>query len=294
MDERHIIGSDRLSATITAQGAELVSLKDGAGRELMWHGGPDWPRHSPVLFPIVGRLTDDTLLHQGKAYRLTQHGLARDQRFTWLERGPKRAVLQLEDSAATLALYPFRFRLQMIYEIDGATLSVTARVGNPGEHVLPCGMGAHPAFIWPLAEGVAKDAHRVEFGATERGETLSVQGGLIGPTLPLPGDGRILPLSEALFREDALVLQDVVSSSLRFSAQNDAGDTIRALTIAWRGYKDLGIWSKPTGADFLCIEPWFSMASPIGWQGEFADKPGLMHLAPGESRDFVWSVTPEG
>jgi len=27
-----------------------------------------------VLFPIVGRLRDDTLVHQGRDYKLTQHG----------------------------------------------------------------------------------------------------------------------------------------------------------------------------------------------------------------------------
>ena len=203
-------------------------------------------------------------------------------------------MLELSESAATLALYPFRFRLQMIYEIAAGTLSVTARIANPGDASLPCGIGAHPAFIWPLADGVAKDAHRIEFGAAERGEVLSVQGGLLGPAIPLPGDGRVLPLSDALFRDDALVIPDVVSRSLRFVASDEVGKAVRTLTVAWRGYKDLGIWSKPTGADFLCIEPWFSMASPIGWQGEFSDKPGLMHLAPGETRDVTWSVTPEG
>jgi galactose mutarotase-like enzyme len=294
MEEHHVISSGSLSATIAAQGAELVSLRDGAGRELMWHGGPEWPRHSPVLFPIVGKLTDDTLLHEGKAYRLTQHGLARDQLFTWIERSATRAVLELTESAATLELYPFRFRLRMTHEIAGETLSVTARVTNPASETLPCGIGAHPAFIWPLAEGVAKERHILEFGAQERGKMRSVTGGLIGPALPLPGDGRRIELSEELFRNDALVIPDVVSHGLRYAALDDAGKTLRALSFTWSGYKDLGIWSKPNGADFLCIEPWYSMASPVGWQGEFSDKPGLMHLAPGESRDLLWTVTLEG
>jgi galactose mutarotase-like enzyme len=294
MAEQHVIGSGALSATIAAKGAELVSLRDGEGRELMWHGGPEWPRHSPVLFPIVGKLTDDTLLHHGKSYRLTQHGLARDQLFGWVERSEMRAVLELAESEATLALYPFRFRLRMIYEVTGGTLSVTARVTNPAGETLPCGIGAHPAFIWPLGEGVPKHRHVVEFGAQERGEMRSVTGGLIGPAMQLPGDGRRIELSEELFRNDALVIPDAVSKSLRFVAQDEAGKPLRALSFTWSGYRDLGIWSKPTGADFLCIEPWYSMASPVGWQGEFSDKPGLLHLAPGESRDFAWTVTPEG
>ena len=53
---------------------------------MLWQAGPVWPRHAPVLFPIVGRLKDDRLRHQGKSYHLPQHGFARDRRFAWLNR----------------------------------------------------------------------------------------------------------------------------------------------------------------------------------------------------------------
>jgi hypothetical protein len=38
------------------------------------------------------------------------------------------------------------------------------------------------------------------------------------------------------------------------------------------------------GADFLCIEPWHGTASPVDFDGEFRDKPGLMLIPPGERR----------
>jgi galactose mutarotase-like enzyme len=290
MIDQHNIGSGTLSATIKADGAELIRLSNQDG-EALWHGGPEWPRHAPVLFPIVGKLTDDTLIHEGKAYRLTQHGFVRDSRFDWVERTKTRAVLQLSENAATLAAYPFRFVLQMIYEIEGQTLSVTSRVTNPGETVLPCGVGAHPAFRWPLADGVPQEAHVVAFEKPEPGPGLGVTGGLLGPEIPLPFDGTELPLTPALFADDAIVIPNVESRSVRFIARDAAGATARSLTVDWDGYKDLGIWSKPSGAPFLCIEPWFGMASLIGWQGEFADKPGILLLARGETRDFVWRVT---
>ena len=91
----------------------------------------------------------------------------------------------------------------------------------------------------------------------------------------------MLPLAPGLFANDALVIPDVASRSVRFIARDEAGRTLRELTVSWEGYKDLGIWSKPTGAPFLCIEPWFGMASPLGWQGEFAEKPGILPLEPG-------------
>ncbi|RYE30427.1 MAG: aldose 1-epimerase family protein [Hyphomicrobiales bacterium] len=290
MTETHEIASDRLRATVRAQGGELIALSDANG-PLLWHGGPEWPRQAPVLFPIVGRLTDDTLIHQGRSYRLTQHGFARDSLFTWVERSADRAVLELRESPETLAIYPFRFVLRMIYEVAGDMLTVTSRVSNPAEEPLICGVGAHPAFLWPLSEGVAKEAHRLTFPQAEPGQGLGVEAGLLTAPIPLPFSGTELPLDESLFLNDAIVIPDTANRSVRFAALDASGQETRALTVSWDGYRDLGIWSKPTGAPFLCIEPWYSMASPAGWQGDIAEKPGILKLMPGESRDFVWRVT---
>src|SRR5207237_7974115 len=68
--------------------------------------GPAWPRHAPWLFPIVGRLKDDQLRHRGRTYPMTQHGFARDLRFTWLERTAESCVLRLTDDETTRARYP--------------------------------------------------------------------------------------------------------------------------------------------------------------------------------------------
>lgn len=291
MGERITIGTGGVSAEIALSGAELVGLRDASGGELLWQGGPEWTRQAPVLFPIVGRLAGDALRHEGQAYHVTQHGFARDRRFEIVETTGTRAVLRLSDDAQSRTLFPFAFTLDMIYEVEDTTLSVTARVANPGETVLPCGIGAHPGFRWPLVDGIAKDDHVIEFETTETGEALSVVGGLLGPAKPLPFDGRVLPLSEALFASDALVMPAASSRAVRYVAKRPDGSQARALGFSWEGYVDLGIWSKPGGAPFVCIEPWYSMASPVGWDGEFADKPGLLHLAPGESRDMVWRVT---
>jgi hypothetical protein len=47
---------------------------------------------------------------------------------------------------------------------------------------------------------------------------------------------------------------------------------------SWAGFRELGIWSKPTGAPLLCIEPW---RAPRPFDSEFGNKPGLMPIAPG-------------
>ena len=68
----HTIHGDAITATILAHGAELCSLKNAQGQELLWQAGEVWPRHAPLLFPIVGKLKNDELHHRGKSYPMTQ------------------------------------------------------------------------------------------------------------------------------------------------------------------------------------------------------------------------------
>ena len=272
-----------LAATINADGAELCSLRDATGRELMWDAGPAWPRHSPVLFPIVGALRGDRLLHDGQSYPMTKHGFARDRRFIWLEQGAASCRLALEDDAGTRAAFPFAFRLELSYRIEGGALHVGYEVTNTGAVTLPASVGGHPAFRWPLAGGTHTD-YRIEFAEDEATPICRLDDGLIRPDpLPSPVQGRTLPLDPALFEDDAIIMLHPRSRSLRFLGP-DAG-----IEIAWTGFEQLGIWQKP-GAGFLCIEPWRGYASPAGFDAEFAAKPGLMLIPPGEARSLGWSV----
>jgi galactose mutarotase-like enzyme len=287
MSARIGIASSTLTAEIKPLGAELCSLKDAAGRELLWQAGPEWPRHAPMLFPIVGRLRQDTLWVDGTPYPMGQHGFARDMAFEVLEQDGANCRLLLADSAATQAVFPFRFRLEVTHAVHGASFSSTYAVGNPGEGVLPCAIGAHPAFRWPLPGGGTKPAHRIEFEQDEPGACYRPgAGGLLDPaaqTLPL--NGRSIGLREELFEAGAFVLLNPASRRVTYSAPGAP-----SLEVAWQGFEQLGIWMKP-GADFLCIEPWSGYADIAGHETDVWEKPGMMMLAPGETRRFTWRVT---
>ena len=290
MDDRHTISAGGIAATIKADGAELCSLKTADGLELLWQAGPAWPRHAPWLFPIVGRLKNDTLHHRGQSYPLTQHGFARDLRFPWLAREPHFCSLQLTDSEATRSRYPFAFRLVITYRIEADSLDCTAEIENPGDEMLPAAFGAHPAFNWPLSPDVPKEIYSLIFPQPEPAPIRRLAGGLMrAETEPSPVQGTVLPLSERLFDADAVILDRVASRSVRY-----AGPSGPALEIGWSGFHELGIWSKPGGAPFLCIEPWHGYASPVDFDGEFADKPGLMQIAPGQSQSLQYRIAVRG
>jgi galactose mutarotase-like enzyme len=282
MMDRHVMSNGTLSATVKADGAELCSLRDAAGEEMLWQAGPVWPRHAPVLFPIVGRLKDDTLRHDGKSYRLTQHGFARDRRFAWLNRSAVGCRLVLHEDADTRAIYPFAFRLEVAFTLDDDSLEQRFTLTNPGREVLPASLGAHPGFAWPLAEGVEKTAHVLEFAEPEAGAVRRLADGLLRENLePTPIKGQTLALDPALFAADAVILPEPVSQSVRYTAPGAP-----TIELAWEGFSQLGIWSREAGS-FLCIEPWHGTASPADFDGEFADKPGLMLIPPGERRTLL-------
>lgn len=284
--DRHILHGEGVTATVLAHGAELCSLKTSAGVELLWQAGPQWPRHAPLLFPIVGKLKNDTLRHRGQSYSMTQHGFARDNRFEWVERERASCRLVLSDSAETRARYPFAFHLAVTYRLEGSDLNVSFEITNSGDEMLPASVGGHPAFNWPLLPGISKTDYRLTFSGEELAPIRRLKDGLLRPQgEPNPIRGRELVLSEKLFEDDAIILDKPASTSLRFAAGEGP-----SLEVSWDGFRELGIWSKPQGAPFLCIEPWRGFASPIDFDGEFADKPGLMHIKPGEMERLSYRI----
>lgn len=289
MSETHRFGDDILTATVSADGAELQSLKDRDGGEWLWQAGPEWPRRAPLLFPIVGRLPGDVLRHAGREHRMTQHGFARDRRFEWVRREGSGAELRLRDDQSTREAYPFAFILEVTWQIKEGALSCRVVVSNPGPDPLPFSLGAHPAFAWPLPGAQRSEGHSIHFPDYWEPalQARRLTGGLLDAVETVPLADGVLPLHPDLFEADAIVLPDFPGRQLRFSGPERA-----ALDMAWEGYGDLGLWSKPGGAPFLCLEPWRGTAAPRGWDGDFTTKPGITVLEPGRSSHFVWSVRP--
>jgi hypothetical protein len=104
------IANDFLAADIAPLGAELSSLRDAAGFEMMTDADPRWwTGHAPLLFPIVGRLAGDRYRLGAAEYALPQHGFARRREFALIDQQASSARFRLEADAETRAVYPFAF-----------------------------------------------------------------------------------------------------------------------------------------------------------------------------------------
>jgi galactose mutarotase-like enzyme len=291
----YFLENDRCRVRINAHGAELSSLvrTDLDGLEYLWPADPAvWARHAPVLFPIVGRLPDDTYLHQGQAYRLPQHGFARDRAFELAAEPTSQQVqLRLRDDEQSRAVYPFAFELTITHRLQDTTLHVGWQVRNPSaEAELLFSIGAHPAFRCPLLPDETFGDYAFRFDHPVQLERHLLQGGLLtGQTEPVPTVGPELPLSYELFAHDALVFKHYDFTRLALVSRRSA----RAVQTQFDGFPYLGLWTKGPGAPFVCIEPWHGIASSVGGPTELRDKEGILTLAPGATFTAGYTITAE-
>lgn len=281
MTDHVTIRSGAMIATIAARGAELQRLATTQGEELLWDGNPAvWAGRAPLLFPIVGAVKDDRITVGGKHYPLLRHGFARTSTFELVETTDDRCTWRLSASKETRERYPFSFRLDMTYALDGARLTMRATVANDGAEPMPASFGFHPAFRWPLTPGLAREDHTIRFEKPEPHSIRLLDGALLGGPHPTPVIGDKLKLTDSLFEHDALIFDQLKSRRL----------TYERLQLDFPALPHLGIWTKP-GAGYVCLEPWQGFASPVDFDGELSEKPGIVSISPQSAQVFELAVT---
>ena len=286
----YALNTPECRATFAAHGAELTSFVTLAnGLDYLWPADPAvWARHAPVLFPLVGRLPNDAYHHQGRAYRLPQHGFARDQPFAVLHHSPTKLVFRLRHDETTRAVFPFAFELTITYTLHRTELTVQWDVRNPAaDQPLLFSIGAHPAVRCPLLPDEKFEDYYIAFDHPVTLERHLLRGGLLtGRTAPVLTEARELPLSYDLFADDALVFKHYDFTSLTLRSRKSA----RFVRFRFDGFPYLGLWSKGPGAGFVCVEPWHGIASPTGEPSELSEKEGILRLDAGQVFSATYTI----
>ena len=254
----------------------------------MWSGDPAfWGKHSPVLFPIIGELKNNTYYYNNKAYRLSRHGFARDMEFTVVEQTTSSVGFSLLSNADTLQKFPFEFGFDIEYLLQQDWLTVTYKVKNTGNDDMYFSVGGHPAFKVPLVEGTAYDDYYLEFNKTENAGRwpISAEGLIETDAEPFLLNTNKLPLRKELFYRDAIVFKNLRSDTVRLrSSKHDKG-----IEFNFPGFPYLGVWAAKD-ADFVCIEPWCGIADPVNSSQQLTEKEGINRLAPQGIFERSWGV----
>ena len=275
------IKNEYIKAKIKSFGAELNSLqKIDDSLEYIWQGDKEfWSRHSPILFPIVGRLKNDSYTYQNQKYNMTQHGFARDKEFEVIKNEVDFIEFRLKSDEKTLEIYPFSFELYLSYKLEKNSLIVSYKVINKSDDKMLFSIGAHPAFNWTLKEDEKKENYFLEFENIKETKRYFLNDkGLVYDSVDLKIIDNKIALNEELFKNDALVFEDLNIKTL--TLKNSINENY--IKLNFENFPYLGIWSKPTGAPFICIEPWFGVADDENSNQNFEDKKGIITLEKDE------------
>lgn len=282
---KYTIKNKYLQIEIDSLGAELKSLKNLENdTEYLWQGDAKfWNRSSPVLFPIVGKLLDDEYFYKNKSYKMTQHGFARDKEFTLVEQSDHSLKFLLKSDLESLKIYPFSFMLFISYEIIHSDVKVSYELVNKSDDKMYFSIGAHPAFNWPLVkEKEDMNDYYFEFENLDEDKNLKafplLTNGISNEKKDIKLNKKRLDISKDIFKNDALIFEN--ENINRVKLKNYKND--KFVEVCFDGFSYLGLWSKPSGAPFVCIEPWHGIADFNTHNKDIEKKEGINTLEKDE------------
>jgi|TARA_B110000967_G_C18902177_1_gene576973 galactose mutarotase-like enzyme len=255
----HTIENKILICTIDSNGAEIRSLKNKVtGEEYIWQINKSiWGSSSPILFPAIGKIKEGKVLYNGKEYIMPKHGIVRNNNLLSFEQhGVSSCSFILTSSEKTLKQYPFRFSFSVEFYLLEKRLIMNYKVENRDSVPIHFACGGHTAYACPLSENIKLSDYVIEFPNQLELKTskLGVTGLLSHLKYEIKINEGILPLSDTLFNQDALIISDIECDWIRLRKKNEK----KGIVVRFKDYPHLALWSKPF-ADYVCIEPWLGL-----------------------------------
>lgn len=286
----HTLENDVLKVVISKHGAEVQNIYNKVNqKEYLWQGDENcWSRKSPILFPIVGKLANNTYYVRGHDYHLTQHGFARDMDFEIVEKRDDYVKFMLKANEQTMLIYPYNFKLTVSYRLEGNKLSTKYKVYNNSSGLMYFSIGGHPAFNTNLSENGIEDYY-LEFDETKTLKTkvVDTEVNLIkhDESIVMENQDK-LQLRYALFDHDTLIFDDIDHVTLK----NNIND--EEIKMTFHNFPLLGLWTSPKKHEcpYICIEPWSGMADYVGVPQEFSDKAYIQSVYPDDKYVAMYTI----
>ncbi|GGK10820.1 LACX protein [Yeosuana aromativorans] len=285
--QSYTITNGILTVSILTKGAELSSLKTKT-MEYLWQANPEyWPRHAPILFPIVGPLKDGEYIYKNKKYPMAQHGFARDYDFKVIEKHKNSIVLEQRANDETKKIYPFNYILQVHYTLENKQLKVEYVVKNPSSDVMCFSIGAHPAFNCPFEAGQKRSDYQLVFDKKLSPKAKKKEGPFfVEKYMQVFDEPGILELPDGRFDDHVICFDPNPFSKVTF-VHKPTGK--KYLSVTFKNCPYLGIWSAGD-SPFVCIEPWHGIADNVNHDKDFTKKEGIIKLEPKKTFTFRFTV----
>ena len=285
------IKNDYISLSVDTHGAQMMNIQSADGVEYLWQGNPAyWKNRAPVLFPFIGRSTNNSYCYHGQVYPIDRHGFAPTSEFDVLRLDKDAVLLELKSNDQTKKQYPFAFSFKIRYALVKNNIQITYTVENLDDKTLSFGIGGHPGFNVPLVPGESFEDYKLIFGHPCKPDRIGFTEDvyLSGRDVLYPLENDVsLDLCHDLFDNDAIIFKNMDREVTLLSKKSGRG-----VRLAYPDMQYLGIWHMPkTDAPYVCVEPWSSLPSRQDIVEEISCKSDMIHLTAGRTYETIWSIT---
>ncbi|WP_308637669.1 aldose epimerase family protein [Paenibacillus silvisoli] len=220
---------------------------------------------NPILFPICGQLPGGEYERDGTAYRMRNHGVARNRAWEVVstsDAGEAALTVRLRSSEDTRAEYPWDFELLFTYALVDGALQIRQTYRNLSESAMPFYAGFHPYFRSESKDLVyGTDATR--YLDYNDNEVKAVDGAV-----------RMSGLKESV------ALLDASARSISFPGPDGRATVTMSYSDA---FKYVVLW-QVDGSPFVCVEPWMALT------GELVRKEELPMLEAGAQLELALTI----
>ena len=284
------INNEKLSLTVDTFGAQMQSIRSSEGCEYLWQGDSAyWEDRAPVLFPFNGRLTNNQCKINGVTYPMGLHGFASACEFACTQREDDSVTLTLTDNEETRRQYPFTFAFSVTYALRDNSVAISFKVENQSDCTMPFGVGGHPGFNAPLAEGERFEDYYLEFSTPCQPDNVGFTPDvfLSGVDVAYPlRDGKILDLNHELFAVDDSIVMKNMGREITMRSRKSP----RAIKLTYPDMPYLVLWQEKN-APFICVEPWSSLPARQDVVEELTCRSDMFQLPAGKVYENTWTIT---
>lgn len=290
MGQVYEIESKQFKISVLKKGAQLCEFINKLNNEaILWDSNPDfWAKHSPILFPNIGKIKNDFYTLQHQTYQLPKHGFVKDADWDLVNLDSNSITLKTCSTPQTLEMFPFDFEILVSFILLENGLKVEHLVKNTGLNSMYFSIGAHPAFKIPFHPDSNFSDYDLQFDKNEICNELNLtpDGFLLNTQNNLLNQNSTIPLNEDLFYQDTVIIPDLKSRKLVVKHQKI---NEKQLVFSWHNFNYLAIW-KPKNAPFICLEPWQGLPDYNQQDGNWLNKKGNDCLLPNEFKMYSWSI----
>ncbi len=268
------IRNQKYKISINEIGGGLNSIIDLESKKELIHEVNDggWIYQDIMIFPFIGKYD---YFYKNINYKTSsRHGFLRNKKLSFAKINENSILGTYESNNLDLLEYPFKFKILIKYELIDDKYNVNIEVFNLDNKTMPYSLGNHLGI---------KTNENSYIDLKNNNKLLPLKDGLIDLK------PETFPYNEFCLKKEIFQKYDTI-------VLINKTHELKLVTLTHKFIYNFdsplfAIWQNPSTNNFICIEPWWGIASYINEDNNIEKRYLINKLEPGQSKSYSFSLT---